>query len=237
MRTAQKKSGCLVCGKELAYLRESMQLACALCHATLRADARCANGHFVCDACHADAPGAWIVQQCRATDETDPMQLAIRLMRDPCVAMHGPEHHVLVPAVLLTAYCNLGKKPEERDKKLAEALKRARCVAGGSCGFHGACGAAIGVGIFASLVLEATPLSKEEYRLCNEATAQALARIAAQGGPRCCKRAVFTALQAGAAFSAAHLGRAISMSQASCEFFPGNRECLGTACAYFARLR
>ncbi len=32
------------------------------------------------------------------------MALAIRLMRLPAVKMHGPEHHFLVPAVLLAAY-------------------------------------------------------------------------------------------------------------------------------------
>lgn len=59
---------------------------------------------------------------------------------------------------------------------------RAQSIVGGSCGFHGACRAAIGVGIFVSLVTAATPTSGEEWRLCNTATAEALTRIAARGG-------------------------------------------------------
>ena len=229
------KSGCLICGAELVYLRDKMQLQCAICHKTRWANAHCRNEHFVCDSCHTDDPSTWIEQQCLISDATDPIQLAIQLMRHSIVAMHGPEHHFLVPAVLLTVYFNLKKGENKKKQKIQEARRRAQTIVGGSCGFHGACGAAIGVGIFMSVVLEATPLSIKEYRLCNLATAEALAQIAVRGGPRCCKRNVFLALKVAAEFSASHLGQSMPMQQVSCTFFPNNHECLGSGCVFFKK--
>jgi hypothetical protein len=233
MIKTKPKSGCLICGAELIYLKDKVLLECAICHATKWADAYCQDGHFLCDSCHADDPDTWIEQQCLISNATDPLQLAVQLMRHPCVAMHGPEHHFLVPAVLLTVYFNLKHDRHKKKKKLQEARRRAQTIVGGSCGFHGACGAAIGVGIFMSLVLEATPLSIEEYRLCNSATAEALARIASRGGPRCCKRNVFLALEFASECSASYLGQPVPIGSVSCDFFPNNRECLGTGCVFF----
>jgi hypothetical protein len=47
-----------------------------------------------------------IEKVCIHSESTKPVQLAISLMNAPTVAMHGPEHHFLVPAVLLTAKNN-----------------------------------------------------------------------------------------------------------------------------------
>jgi hypothetical protein len=233
MSTAKSKSGCLLCGAEIIYLKYKTQLKCTFCHETKWADARCRNGHFVCDSCHAEDPGTWIEQQCLTSDATNPIQLAVELMRHPCVAMHGPEHHFLVPAVLLTTYFNLKQQADKKRRKVQEARRRAGSVVGGSCGFHGACGAAIGVGIFVSLVTEATPMSSEEWRLSNTATAEALTRIADGGGPRCCKRNTFLALESAVDFSSAHLGQVLPIGQVSCGFFRLNRECHGADCEYF----
>ncbi|VUT25840.1 MAG: hypothetical protein MOIL_01256 [Candidatus Methanolliviera sp. GoM_oil] len=55
---------------------------------------------------------------------------------------------------------------------------------GGFCGYHGDCGAAVGTGIFISLITDATPLSKHEWKLSNLMTAKSLLSIANHGGPR-----------------------------------------------------
>jgi len=233
MGIAMSKSGCLVCGADIAYLTNKTQFNCVVCKETKWADAHCLNGHFVCDSCHADDPCTWIEQQCIRSDVTRPIELAIELMRHPRVAMHGPEHHFLVPAVLLTAYFNLKQQTDLKKRKVGEARQRAQSVIGGSCGFHGACGAAIGVGIFVSLVTEATPMSGNEWRLCNTATAEALARIADGGGPRCCKHNTFLALESAVEFSSAHLGQVLPAERVSCDFFHHNRECRGIDCEFF----
>ena len=126
-------------------------MTCARCGAAHGSAARCAAGHFVCDACHA-APAKDVIEQaCLASDERDPIALAVRLMRHPSVKMHGPEHHLLVPAVLLTAFWNTRGEPGRKAGAIPEARRRSDPVAGGSCGLHGACGAGLGTGIFVAL--------------------------------------------------------------------------------------
>ena len=72
--------------------------------------------------------------------------------------------------------------------------RRARNVLPAFCGLYGACGAAVGCGIFMSVYTGTTPLSKDTWSLCNYATAGALSEMAKLGGPRCCKRNTFAAL-------------------------------------------
>jgi len=64
-------------------------------------------------------------------------------MKNPKIKMHGPEHHFLVPAVLLSAYYNKKKDSRKKEDKIKEARKRAEKILGGFCGSHGICGAAM----------------------------------------------------------------------------------------------
>jgi hypothetical protein len=45
----------------------------------------------------------FIEKYCIVSDESDPLAMALTLMRNPALTMHGPEHHFLVSAVLITA--------------------------------------------------------------------------------------------------------------------------------------
>ncbi|MGC4113945.1 MAG: DUF5714 domain-containing protein [Myxococcales bacterium] len=229
------KSGCLVCGAALEYAQERSARTCALCDLEATADASCAAGHFVCDRCHKKGALDVIESVCRASAETDPIALANQLMKSPSFHMHGPEHHFLVPAVLLTATCNASNRAADKEKLLKEARRRSDAVLGGFCGFWGACGAAVGVGIFFSVATGATPLSTKEWRLSNEATARVLSQVAKLGGPRCCKRDTFVSLEGAAALTREALG--IELAPAGkivCRFSAQNRECLKTECPYFA---
>ena len=171
---------------------------------------------------------------CLASAVTDPVALATGLMQHPKVKMHGPEHHFLVPAALLTAYDNLRGDPSAKASHLREARRRAETVIGGMCGFHGACGAAIGIGIFVSLVTGATPLAREAWSLSNLATSEALAVIARRGGPRCCKRDTWLAILAAVRFARAHLGVTLPLGPRDpCGFSGKNRECLEQRCPFY----
>ncbi len=196
----EHKSGCLVCGAGLAYFEAARPLACWHCQETSYANVSCVHGHFVCDRCHGSSANDLIERYCTQTTETDPVAIATALMQSPLLKMHGPEHHFLIPAALLAAYynqgatgCRAGNAPAitEKARLLAEARRRAEQVPGGACGFWGACGAAVGAGIFLSLITQATPLSVKAWRLSNGVTAGALKVIAEHGGPRCCKRGTF----------------------------------------------
>ena len=155
-------------------------------------------------------------------------------MRYPQVHMHGPEHHYIVPAVLLTAYYNLRGTRTRKEQALNEAEKRARNVLGGFCGFYGDCGAAVGTGIFMSIITKATPLSRREWRLSNLMTAQSLHSIALRGGPRCCKRNTTLALLEAVAFLREQCGISLPVSEPlTCEFSPLNKECLHADCPFY----
>jgi hypothetical protein len=91
----------------------------------------------------------------------------------------------------------------------------------------------VGTGIFVSVTLGATPLSGREWRLANRMTARALATIAEHGGPRCCKRNSFLAIQEAVGFARDELGTEMELpAEIRCTFSPLNRECLREECPF-----
>jgi hypothetical protein len=229
------RTGCVVCGEGLEYLAATKRMTCAICGAARASAARCRAGHFVCDACHSGAAKDVIERFCLATESTDPLEIARTLMRHPRLALHGPEHHFLVPAALAAAHANARGTPAEKARLLAEARRRSDPVAGGFCGFQGACGAAVGVGIYVSLATGATPLATEGWALANGATAAALGALARVGGPRCCKRTSFLALLAGVRFARTQLGVELGGRGAACEHAQQNAECIRARCPFYPR--
>ncbi len=229
---AAPQSGCLVCGAELVYRIGAAPVTCALCGAAGASSATCAAGHFVCDACHSGSAKDVIERTCAATELRDPIAIVQGLMRHPSVKLHGPEHHFLVPAALLAAWSNVRGEPERRAERVAEARRRSDPIVGGMCGYQGACGAAIGTGIFASVATGATPLSTGPWRQANAMTARALDLVARSGGPRCCKRDTFLSVLAAARFARSNLGVALPARGVACEWSDRNAQCLGEGCAF-----
>lgn len=226
-------SGCLVCGGDLIYSDQPRRQSCALCSGQFYSHAFCEQGHFICDRCHGLPALDLIERTCQATIETDPLRLAESLMRNPAIKMHGPEHHFLVPAVLITAWCT-AHGDKRKAERLTTARKRAEDVKGGFCGFHGTCGAAMGAGIACSILTGATPLARDEWRMSNLMTAACLSVIGEAGGPRCCKRDTFLALLVGRDFLNRRLGAKLpAEKQPVCPFAANNRECLATDCRFF----
>jgi hypothetical protein len=226
--------GCLICGKPLVYFKTPAQKTCRACGGTFSADAQCLQGHYVCDACHAKGAGDVARAVCRASKSRDPYEIALEIMRAPSVHMHGPEHHVIVGAALVTAYRNAGGTAEPLEKLLDTVDKRGKKVPGGTCGFWGACGSALGAGIFLSAATGATPLSGESHGLCNRLTARCLAAIGEVGGPRCCKRNLALAIRETVAFTRENLGVDMAAGEIVCEFYDNNKECIGARCPFRA---
>lgn len=232
-KSVEHQNGCLICGADLLYREESRPVVCVLCAADSLSQAVCSAGHFVCDRCHGLPALDLIERTCRVCSENDPVRLATTLMQNPAIKMHGPEHHFLVAAVLITAYSTV-HGDADRAGKLATARKRADDVKGGFCGFHGTCGAAMGAGIACSVLTGATPLAREEWRLANLMTAACLTAIGEAGGPRCCKRDTYLALTIGRDFLNQHLDAALPHGNPPiCTFAANNRECLGRKCRFF----
>jgi hypothetical protein len=124
-------SGCLLCGKALTYSSTSRNAHCAFCSEMQETNTYCVDSHFVCDGCHSLPATDFIEKACLTTDMKDPLELVIQLMKHPSVNMHGPEHHFLVPAVLLAAYDNASADHSSRCEKLKIANARASSILGG----------------------------------------------------------------------------------------------------------
>lgn len=221
---------CLICGEPLEYLPADRPMTCALCGRTEHSKTRCVKGHYVCNDCHMAGLDS-IVRVCLQAQTADPAQILERMMALPFCHMHGPEHHVMVGAALLTAYRNAGG-PVELERALPEMLRRGRQVPGGVCGYWGACGAGLSTGMFVSVATGATPLAGETWGLSNRMTALALERIGRHGGPRCCKRDSYLALQAAVDFARDALGVTMPLGQIRCTRCGRNAQCLGTACPF-----
>lgn len=192
------KINCLVCGNDVVYLDRPVSVKCHYCGLEEEAYIYCKNDHYVCDKCHANDALEIIENVCLNTDIEDPIEIAEILMEHPKIRMHGPEHHALTPAVLITAYQNYtGQKDQNA---ILEGIKRGKKVPGGNCGFYGACGGGLGVGIAVSVLLEATPLTPGPRSHASWATSRALKVIADAGGARCCKKAVRISLEEGATY-------------------------------------
>ncbi|MCF8370162.1 MAG: SAM-dependent methyltransferase [Bacteroidales bacterium] len=227
-------NGCIHCGKELVYLKENTAFACMVCGKPFQSNVSCPDGHFVCDGCHSLSARDMIFRYCLSTMLTNPVDMANSLMKNKSVKMHGPEHHFLVPAVLLAAYYNIKGEFKVKEVKLKIALERSASVPGGYCGTHGTCGAAIGSGIFISIITGSTPLAKEEWHLSNLMTSISLGVIANSGGPRCCKRDTFIAIAEAVKFLSNKFHTHLDIDKnIKCDFSEWNRQCLFSHCLFY----
>lgn len=222
---------CLICGKPLVYLAHTEDRECSVCHRVKPANAHCEDGHFVCDECHSSG-SAVVLPYLQASKEKNPTELFLQVCKLNGVHMHGPEHHAIVPCVLLTAFYNCGGDIT-LDEALREAWKRGKKVPGGACGFLGVCGAAAGAGIFASILCDSSPLAADVWDVPQKLTMKCLEKLVSIGGPRCCKRTGRLCIEEAAAFAQKRFGVTMPLSGPACEFSARNRECLHDGCPYF----
>ncbi len=227
-------SECMICGKPLVYSGTETMRKCAVCGREYSAGAACRDGHYVCDNCHSAAAAKDFGEYLLKSRERDAIKLFEGVMALPGVHMHGPEHHAIVPCVLLTAYRNNGGKIDYI-RAAAEIKKRAEKVPGGACGYWGVCGAAAGAGIYTSAVLGSNPLNKDVWNIPIKLVSRCLARIAGTGGPRCCKRTSRIAIEEAAQFTEEILNIHIPAKRAVCRYAAKNRECIGDKCPYFGK--
>lgn len=230
---AIEPSICLVCGKPLEYYEEVQEMTCRVCGKKETGHASCSEGHYVCDACHRAGGVERVMTYCRASDSRDPLKIALDIMADKAIFANGPEHHTLVGSALLTAYRNAGGALD-LERALEELRMRSLDVPGGACGYWGTCGAAVSAGMYMSIVTGSTPLSREPWAQTMRLTADVLDRLARLGGPRCCKRASFAAIEAAVEHTEEACGVRMDLPEKIvCTHFPRNRECLKTECPYF----
>ena len=161
-------------------------------------------------------------------------QLADIWTASEILPFHGPWHHGLIPAVILTALKNNQYNFTEKDCK--EAFIRGIKIPAGSCGFCGVCGAGTGLGIAMSIIQRSTPFQNEARTKSFQAANKSNERIGKLGGPRCCRLSAYMTI--GLAVSALKemdynlpqqklIGR--------CKVHLRNAQCHGKSCPYYPR--
>ena len=224
------KEECLICRAPLEYLETDVLMECYICHKKENSKTRCVNGHYVCNECHTRGMDV-IIGLCMEETSGNPVEIIEKMMDQPFCHMHGPEHHVMVGAALLTAYRNAGGDIDLRPA-LVEMMNRGKTVPGGACGFWGACGAGISAGMYVSIISKATPLAVEPWGLSNLMTSKALGAIGAVGGPRCCKRDSYISILAAIDFTKEHFGIGMEKPEIICTRSAQNNQCIGKRCPF-----
>ncbi len=220
---------CMVCGEELVYSNDASERACHFCGKVERSNSVCRRDHFICDGCHQEEAIEVVRHICLQSREKDMLALLATIRSHPAVPMHGPEHHAMVPGVILTACRNSGGPVEDED--ILAGIDRGSKVPGGACGFWGSCGAAIGAGIAAAMILDATPLTPYPRQRAQSFTAAILTAIAEIVGGRCCQRETWLALTRTAALSKEYFGISLQAEDVlHCNQYDTNRECIRKQC-------
>jgi MoaA/NifB/PqqE/SkfB family radical SAM enzyme/ubiquinone/menaquinone biosynthesis C-methylase UbiE len=222
-------SGCMVCGQELVYSTEAIERACHFCGRVSSSNSACKQGHFICDGCHQQEAIEVIRHICIESRQQDMLGLLTIIRSHPAVPMHGPEHHAMVPGVILTACRNSGGPVKDED--ILAGIGRGSKVPGGACGFWGSCGAAIGAGIAAALILGATPLTPHPRQKAQAFSAEILTEIAKITGGRCCQRETWLALSCTSALSEKYFDIVLQAEHdLHCSQYSTNRECIRKQC-------
>ena len=232
MNNNMNNEECLICKSPLIYLEKAEKMTCSICGREEDSNCRCVDGHYVCSQCHMAGIDSFL-GMCLNESSTAPIEILHKLMQLPACHMHGPEHHILVGASILTAFSNAGG-----EIKLTEALlemqKRGSQVPGGICGLWGSCGAAVSTGICISILTGSSPLSTETWGWCNEMTSRVLAREAKIGGPRCCKRNSRIAVLEAIDFIEEKFGIKLEKPKTvRCGWIGQNNQCIGERCPFY----
>lgn len=224
---------CLICKAPLEYLETDTMMECVICHKKENSKTRCVNGHYVCSECHTNGMDE-IIALALNEKSKNPIEILEKMMSMDFCHMHGPEHHVMVGASLLTAYKNAGGDID-LSTVLSEMYARGKQVPGGACGFWGACGAGISTGMYMSIVTKSTPLASKAWGLSNQMTGQALTAIGKNGGPRCCKRDSYIAIREAVKFTAENLGIHMELDKIECSRSKLNNQCIEERCPFHVK--
>ena len=172
-----------------------------------------------------------IISECMKMRGTSPYEIFQAVAQKDFVRMHGPEHHILDGACILTAFHNAGGNidlPAALQKLMAEGLR----MPGAACGLWGVCGAVTSIGAALAIIDGTGPLSTEDWGSHMEYTSSALARLAKTGGPRCCKRDAFTAMEQAVEYIQNRYGVTLEHKPIHCEHSSRNAQCIGKRCPY-----
>ena len=177
--------------------------------------------------------GQKIIDACLDEKSASPYVVFRDVAHSDFVRMHGPEHHVLDGAAVLTAYRNAGGDVD-LPAALSELMSRGLQMPGAMCGRWGVCGATASVGAALSILEGTGPLTNDDswgsHMVYTSRALEALSRI---GGPRCCKRDAYVSLETAVDYIRERFGVRLEKDDISCEFHQQNAQCLGVRCPFY----
>lgn len=176
-----------------------------------------------------------IIEDLLREKSRNPIEIFQNIAHRDFVRIHGPEHHVLGGAVLLTAFYNAGGNinlPESLDELMNRGLK----MPGATCGMWGVCGAVTSMGAALSIIDGTGPLSCDEsWGKHMEFTSKALCSLAQVGGPRCCKRDAYLSFQKAVEFINENYEVELESGSIECDFSEKNEQCIKGRCPFYKR--
>ena len=178
-----------------------------------------------------------ILNICKESTEKNPIVIFNRIVKneDILIPIHGPIHHVVDGAAFMTAFFNAGGKIN-LEESFWELCNRAEKMPGGMCGHWGVCGAVTSVAASLSIIEKTGPISDFDWGNHILYSSKALEKLGKVGGPRCCKRNGYLALEAAIDFvneNINHFGVVLEKDKIECSFSSKNQQCKKENCPFF----
>ena len=174
-----------------------------------------------------------IIEACSHEKSKNPIDIFYNIAQKDFVRIHGPEHHVLDGAALLTAFYNAGGQIDLQTS-LNELMKRGLQMPGATCGMWGVCGAVSSMGAALSIMDGTGPLSSDDsWGKHMEFTSKALHSLSQVGGPRCCKRDAFLSFQKAIQYVNENYDVELEASNIKCRFSEKNEQCIKGKCPFY----
>lgn len=177
--------------------------------------------------------GKKIIEECLSIKSINPVDIFKSIASKGYIRIHGPEHHILDGAALLTAFHNAGGNID-LPATLEELKRRGLAMPGATCGMWGVCGAVTSMGAALSIIDGTGPLSTDDtWGKHMHFTSKALAELADVGGPRCCKRDAYLSFQEAIKYIKDNYDVALESSDIVCDFSDENQQCIADRCPFY----
>ena len=179
--------------------------------------------------------GRKIIEVCLQEKRKNPVAIFNQIAQMDFIRIHGPEHHILDGAALLTAFYNAGGKID-LENSLKELMQRGMQMPGATCGMWGVCGAVSSMGAALSIIDGTGPLSSDaSWGKHMEFTSKALYSLSKTGGPRCCKRDAFLSFQQAIEFINGNYDVELESDSIECLFNEKNEQCIKEKCPFYKK--
>ena len=174
-----------------------------------------------------------IIDACLSAEGANPMAIFNKIALGEAVRMHGPEHHILDGACVLTAFYNAGGNIDLKSSLGRLAAEGVR-MPGAACGLWGVCGAVTSIGAALAIIDGTGPLSVDDsWGSHMRFTSAALKALSEIGGPRCCKRDAIISMQTAVEYINSRYDVKLECDNFKCGFSNRNEQCLKVRCPFY----